>query len=98
MFDELQAGQHRFVPGALRPACAPVILTEHPNRLPLTQTGRAPMSDQHQVNSIIAAAISDARKDRPDGRIDPEEAKQVAKCIIEALSSAGLHIVPMSKD
>jgi hypothetical protein len=41
------------------------------------------MSDQHQVNSIIAAAISDARKDHPDGRIDPEEAKQVAKCIIE---------------
>ena len=56
------------------------------------------MSDQHQVNSIIAAAISDARKDHPDGRIDPEEAKQVAKFIIEALSSAGLQILPMSKD
>lgn len=56
------------------------------------------MSDEHQVNSIIAAAISDARKDHPDGRMDAEEAKQVAKCIVEALSSAGLQIVPMSKD
>jgi hypothetical protein len=44
------------------------------------------MSDQHQVISIIATAIGDARKDHPDGGIDPEQAKQVAKCIIEALS------------
>ena len=56
------------------------------------------MSDEHQVNLIIAAAISDARKDHPDGRIDPEEAKKLAKCIIEALSSAGLQILPMSKE
>jgi hypothetical protein len=28
--------------------------------------------------------------------MDPEEAKQVAKCIIEALSGAGLRIVPVS--
>jgi hypothetical protein len=56
------------------------------------------MSDQHQVNSIIAAAISDARKDHPDGRIDSEEAKHIAKCIIEALSGAGLQIVPLSAD
>jgi hypothetical protein len=54
------------------------------------------MSDQHQVISIIARAIGDARKDHPDGGIDPEEAKQVAKCIIEALSGAGLRIVPAS--
>jgi hypothetical protein len=56
------------------------------------------MSDQHQVNSIIATAISDVRKDHPDGRIDPEEAKQIAKCIIDALFSAGLQIVPVSKN
>lgn len=56
------------------------------------------MSDQHQVTLIIAAAIADARKDHPDGRMDPEEAKLVAKCIIEALSSAGLQIVPVSED
>ena len=56
------------------------------------------MSDQHQVNSIIATAIYDARKDHPKGAMDPEEAKQVAKCIIEALSDAGLRIAPVSDD
>ena len=50
------------------------------------------MSDEHQVNSIIATAIVDARKDHPNGRIEPEEAKQIAKCVIEALSDAGLQI------
>ena len=54
------------------------------------------MSDQYQVISIIATAIYNARKDHPDGGIDPEEAKQVAKCIVEALSDAGLRIMPVS--
>jgi hypothetical protein len=54
------------------------------------------MSDQHLVNSIIASAILDARKDHPEGGMDPEEAKQVAKCIIEALSGSGLRIAPVS--
>jgi hypothetical protein len=45
------------------------------------------------VNSIIATAICDCRKYHPD-RIDPEEAKQIAKCIILALTDAGLEIVP----
>ena len=54
------------------------------------------MSDQHQVSSIIAGAISESGKDHPEGRIDPEQAKQMAKCIIEALSGAGLQIVPMN--
>jgi len=52
------------------------------------------LADPHQVNSIIATAICECRNDRPDGRIDPEEAKQIAKCIVEALSDAGLTIVP----
>jgi hypothetical protein len=56
------------------------------------------MVDQHQVNSIIAAAICDARKDHPDGRMDTEEAKQIAKYIVEALADARLEIVPISKD
>jgi uncharacterized protein (DUF849 family) len=56
------------------------------------------MVDQHQVNSMIATAICDARKNHPDGPMDPEEAKQIAKCIIEALADAGLEIVPVSKD
>jgi hypothetical protein len=54
------------------------------------------MSDQHQVLSIIATAIYDANKDRPKGGMDPEGAKQIAKCIVEALSDAGLRIVPMN--
>jgi hypothetical protein len=29
--------------------------------------------------------------------MDPEEAKQIAKCIIEALTDAGLQIVPTSE-
>jgi hypothetical protein len=30
--------------------------------------------------------------------MDPEEAKQIAKCIVEALLDAGLQIVPVNKD
>jgi hypothetical protein len=56
------------------------------------------MVDQHQVNSIIATAICDARKNHPDGQMEPEEAKQIAKCIVHALADAGLEIVPVSKD
>jgi hypothetical protein len=55
------------------------------------------MVDQHQVSSIITAAICDAHKNHPDGRMDPEEAKQIAKCIVEALADGGLQIVPVSK-
>jgi hypothetical protein len=54
------------------------------------------MVDQHQVNSIIATAICDCRKGHTD-RIDPEEAKQIAKCILVALTDAGLEIMPASK-
>lgn len=50
------------------------------------------MADPHQVNAIIATAICDCRKDHPEGRIDPGEAKQIAKSIVEALSDAGLNI------
>ena len=38
-----------------------------------------------------------ARKDHPDNRIDPEEAKQIAKSIIEAITDAGLQIVPVNQ-
>jgi len=56
------------------------------------------MADPHQVMSIIATAICDAHKDHPDYRMDPEEAKHIAKCIVEALTDAGLQIVPISKN
>jgi hypothetical protein len=56
------------------------------------------MTDQHQVNSIIATAICDCRRDHPDQAANAEEAKQVAKCIVEALTDAGLQIVPIDKN
>jgi hypothetical protein len=57
------------------------------------------LADPHQVNSIIATAICDARKNHAgDGTTqDPEEAKQIGKCILEALADASLQIVPVSK-
>jgi hypothetical protein len=51
------------------------------------------MADQHQVNAIMATAIFECLKDNPDRRIDPEVAKQIAKCIVAALTEAGLAIV-----
>jgi len=55
------------------------------------------LADQHQVNSIIAAAICDCSKEHPDLTIDPENAKQMAKCIVEALTDAGLEIRVQTK-
>jgi hypothetical protein len=52
------------------------------------------MTDAYQVNSIIAAAICEARGDHPDKRMDSEEVLRLAKCIVEALMAAGLKIVP----
>jgi hypothetical protein len=56
------------------------------------QKKRATLADPHQVNTIIAAAICNCRKDHPDGGMDPEDAKQIAKCIVAALTDAGLEI------
>jgi hypothetical protein len=56
------------------------------------------LADPHQAISIIATALCDARKDRPDHAMRPEEATQIAKCIVEALSDAGLQIAPVRKD
>ncbi|HXL31729.1 MAG TPA: hypothetical protein VN968_20895 [Bradyrhizobium sp.] len=56
------------------------------------------MTDQHQVHSIIATAICDALKKNPDHRMNTEEAKQVAKCIVETLTDAGLQMVPLSNN
>lgn len=50
------------------------------------------MGDQHQVNTIIATAICECSGERPEQTIAPEQAKQMAKCIIAALSDAGLEI------
>lgn len=50
------------------------------------------MADVHQVNSLIASAIHDCRKNHPVSSIDPEEAKTIAKCVIQQLSDAGFEI------
>jgi hypothetical protein len=50
------------------------------------------MTDHHQVNSIIATAICECNGERPEDKIAPEQAKQMAKCIVTALSDAGLEI------
>ena len=47
------------------------------------------MIDEHQVNSIIATALCDAFKNDRE-KMEPEQAKQLAKCILEALAQAGL--------
>jgi hypothetical protein len=54
--------------------------------------GAKQLTDHHQVNSIIATAICECCKERPERAIDPEEAKQIAKCIMESLANAGLAI------
>jgi hypothetical protein len=53
------------------------------------------MDDPHQVNTIIASAIRDCQKDNPHP-IDPEAAKQMAKCILAALQDARLQITPLT--
>lgn len=50
------------------------------------------MLDHHQVNSIIATAICECCADSAEPKIAPEQAKHIAKCIITALSDAGLEI------
>ena len=62
-----------------------------------TAIGHTRETDPHQVNLIIANAICDAHKEHQEDRMNPEEAKQIAKCIIEALSDAGLEILPVGK-
>ena len=54
----------------------------------------AVMTDPFQVSSIIATAICEARGDHPDKRMDPADALRIAKCVVEALTAAGLKIVP----
>jgi hypothetical protein len=62
------------------------------------KAGEGALADPHQALTIIATALCDARKDRPDHAMSPEEAKQIAKCIVEALSDAGLQIAPVKRD
>lgn len=51
------------------------------------------MDDPHQVNTMMAAAICDFFKGRTNVKIGTEEAKILAKQIVEALNGAGLQVV-----
>jgi hypothetical protein len=53
------------------------------------------MVDQHHLYALIAKAICDTRKNNPEHQMDPEEAKQIAKCVVEALADAGFEISPL---
>lgn len=50
------------------------------------------MADEHLTNAIIATALLDSFKDHPDHKLDPEEAKIIAKRILAAFEDAGFQI------
>jgi len=50
------------------------------------------MADEHQANTIIATTLLDSIRDHPNYNLEPEEAKVIAKCILNALEDAGLRI------
>lgn len=52
------------------------------------------MSDKHQTNAIIATALLESLSNHPPHKLDPEEAKIIAKRIQAALRDAGLQISP----
>jgi hypothetical protein len=60
------------------------------------------LSDQHQTIALIGDAIRDvlsslAPTERGDAEWlkDPELAKHAAKCVVQALTDAGLQILPL---
>ena len=55
------------------------------------------MADEHHLYALIAKVICDARKDDTEHQINPEEAKQISKRIVEALADGGFQIKSVSK-
>lgn len=55
------------------------------------------MADPHQINSIIAAAISECRAESAE-IVATEEAKTIAKCVVQQLVDAGFQIVHVSTE
>jgi hypothetical protein len=56
------------------------------------------MVDEHQTNVVIATEIIESFKDHPDYKLDPEEAKIVAKRILVALEDAGFQITLIDQE
>ena len=50
------------------------------------------MTDEHQINAIIATAIIDSFSDHPEYKIDTEHAKIIAKYILTAFRDANLQV------
>jgi hypothetical protein len=50
------------------------------------------MTDEHQINAIIATAILDSFSNHPELKVDSEEAKIIAKRILGALRDASLQV------
>lgn len=61
-----------------------------------TQHRERPLTDRHQHIALIATAISEAmtNSNAEASRLEPEQSKQLAKCVVEALADAGLQITP----
>jgi hypothetical protein len=55
------------------------------------------MADAHQLHALIAKTICEAQSHDRESPLSPEEAKQISKCIVEALESAGFQITPKSQ-
>jgi hypothetical protein len=70
---------------------------ERPADVNASKNQEGTLADPYQATSVIATALCDARKDHPDHPMKPEEAKLIAKCIVEALSDAGFQIMPAQK-
>ena len=50
------------------------------------------MTDEHQINAIIATAILESIRDHAELEMDSEQAKIIAKRILAALGDAGLQV------
>lgn len=50
------------------------------------------MTDAHHIPALIASSITECSKHNPAGGVHAEEAKVMAKCIIEQLRDAGYQI------
>jgi hypothetical protein len=56
------------------------------------------MADPHHIAALIASSITECSKHNPAWVVQAEEAKVMAKCIIEQLRDAGYDITAVGSD
>jgi hypothetical protein len=56
------------------------------------------MADPHQISALIASSILECIRHNPTGVVHAEEAKVMAKCIIEQLRDAGFYITAVGSE